>query len=309
MSISFGFANVMNSLGGISSAIASTTSAVSGVINAGRNAYNVFTGNTSTHSGANTAYTVSRSTGHIDDTGPTTLIMQYIRQYSDNSALKYIYERLFSKMEPDISGYVLLFMVPPTLSGFKDTLGNSNYDSFGDSFVTEVGKLVPLLATNFTPPVIQLTTSTISGTSGTQHAASELNISDNMSITFIDDINLDIYAFHKSWIDYIFQILEGTLTPSQEVISERIIDYAASFYFVKWQPDMNTIQYIGKAVGCFPKDLPSTEIIGNRATNDFTTITFNYTVSDFKEATMLEKGNWLFDELNDVILSQFNTSS
>ena len=114
--------------------------------------------------------------------------------------------------------------------------------------MTETAKLYPLLATNFTPPTIQLNSGTLAGSSGTQHYAQELSITDSMSVTYLDTIQLDIYQLHKSWLQYIFQVTEGTLEPADEYLNGGIIDYCASFYFVKFMPNVSSIQYVGKAM-------------------------------------------------------------
>ena len=79
---------------------------------------------------------------------------------------------------------------------------------------------------------------------------------------------------------------------------------------------MSTISYIGKAVGCFPKELPASELLGNRGTNELTSLTFNYTVSDFREITYREVAGslesdsgppdyQLQDELEKNVLSKY----
>ena len=217
---------------------------------------------------------------------PTTYMTKYVTAYSNNPAVKYTYRKLFSDFSPDISGYTLIFMVPPPLTGFSSTLGNANYEQFGAGFTGELGRLVPLLATNYVPPSIQMNSSVLSGPSGSQHYPT------NISIT---------------GLDYIYQILEGTLEPSDSYINNRMIDYMGAFYIVKWQPDMESIQYIGKAVGCMPKELPTSEVVGNRSSNELTNITFNYTVSNYFETTINQKNHWLFDEFQSIIMSQYQS--
>ncbi len=235
--------------------------------------------------------------------------------------LKYIYRQLFSEYVPDISGYTLLFLVPPDLSGYINAEENegtaakkSNYNQVeNDSgFIGWTSKMVPFLASQFTAPQIQMNSSTLTSTSGSQQYASELQITDNMSVTYMETDDLDVYSFHRTWVNYISEILEGNIKPGfdsstgDNYIYFRTIDYASSFYFVKFRPDLETITYIGKAIGCFPKELPSTELIGNRGTNELTTLSFNYAVSDFREVTYREAAtpmddHWLVKEFNDTL--------
>lgn len=289
-------ASVANGLNGIAANIAYGTSAISQIGNAIGSIGNIFGGSSSGKSSQNLSVNKPNRGNYLE---------KYCQEYAANPAVKYMYRKLFSDLSPDISGYTLLFMVPPNLSGFSEVLGNDNYKQIGTTFTGELAKVIPLLAINYTPPSVQLNTSVLSGSSGSQHFASELNITDNMSVTYIDTIDLDVYSYHVSWNDYIVQILEGTLDPSPSMISDRIIDYAGAFYIVKWKPDIQTIQYIGKAVGCFPKELPSTELVGNRTSNELTNVTFNYTVANYYETTSNQKNNWLFGEFESLIMSQF----
>jgi hypothetical protein len=244
---------------------------------------------------------------------PTQYLVEYVnRAYSDNGVMRYFYSQLFSEYIPDITGYTLLFVIPPHLSGYENT-GNANYTQGNDGgFMDYVGKMAPVLATSFSPPQLQMASSAISGTSGSQQYASELQVTDNLSVSYMETNNLDVYAFHRTWVNYIFEIMEGNLSPDEYYIENKIIDYCASFYFVKFRQDFEYITYIGKAIGCFPKELPSMDIIGNRASNELTTVNFNYVVSDFQEVTFREGNNdshWLVQELADFVLSRYDGGS
>lgn len=208
MSFQFNAAKVASGLTGIASNIAYGTSmatnTINGIANLGNSLLNLL--NPSAYLGG--GY-LGGGFSAADVTGgsPTQWLNQYISQaYSENGIIRYIYSKLFKDLMPDISGYTLLFISPPVLSGYL-ALGNQNYDLFSTSFLTETSKLYPLLATNFSPPTIQLNTGTLAGSSGTQHYATELNITDSMSVSYVDTINLDVYTYHASWLQYIFQVL------------------------------------------------------------------------------------------------------
>ena len=55
--------------------------------------------------------------------------------------------------------------------------------------------------------------------------------------------------------------------------------------------------------------MPAGDVLGNRNSNEATSLSFNYTVSDYREATMKEDNNWLFGELANLIFSQYTSSS
>ena len=259
MGFDFNVGKIASSIGSFASTISYgasiATQTIGGIASIGSAIGGLFGGN------ENSSSIGSQLGGYVGSTHlpsgitPTQWINSYISQaYSENGIIRYLYQNLFTDLQPDISGYVLLFISPPVLSGYT-SLGNQNYDINNISYITETSKLCPLLATNFTPPTIQLNSGTLAGSSGTQHYAQELSITDSMSVTYLDTMTLDIYQFHKSWLQYIFQITEGTLEPSQEYLLGGRIDYCSSFYFVKFMPNLSSIQYVGKAVEMQPSRL------------------------------------------------------
>ena len=55
--------------------------------------------------------------------------------------------------------------------------------------------------------------------------------------------------------------------------------------------------------------MPAGDVLGNRNSNEITSLTFNYTVSDYRECTIKEDNNWLFGELANLIFSQYSSST
>lgn len=238
-----------------------------------------------------------------------------------SDVIKYFYQQLYRDFAPDINGYTLVFFIPPHLSGY-DYLSSSNHYSQDDkdSYMNIVGKIMTFAAIDFTPPQSQIRSENISLRSGAVPIASEVSETDTCSITFIDNRQLDIYMFHHIWIEYIREILEGTIEPNpgyytspeesefsdaKELYSS--IDYAASFYIVKYRPDMQTVTFVSKCVGVFPQSLPNKELIGSRTTNEMVTLPFTYSCSGYREALYTENTaisgtrHWLFDELDEVV--------
>ncbi len=250
--------------------------------------------------------------------------------------IKYFYQQLYRDFAPDINGYTMVFFIPPHLSGYQNNINLEGLDMLYDqidpnSYMSTVGKIMTFAAVDFTPPQSQVRTESVSTRSGSIPIASEVSESETCSITFIDNSNLDIYMFHHLWVEYIREILEGTVEP-QDIYYDTLrikdkqtgkitetgdpvdsdfygaIDYAAAFYIVKYRPDMKTVTYISKCVGVFPQSLPNKELIGSRATNEIVTLPFTYSCSGFREALYHEQstGMWIFDEL-DTILQRFSS--
>ncbi len=235
----------------------------------------------------------------------------------ETEVVKFFYQQLYRDFSPVINGYTLVFFVPPDLSGYKNLAGSPLYSQEDPaSYMSTVGKIMTFAAVDFTPPQSQVRTENVSTRSGSVPIASEVSESETISITFVDNGYLDIYMFHHLWVEYIREILEGTIAPDDSYYytfkdtNEPIdldfygaIDYAASCYIVKYRPDMKTVTYVSKCVGIFPQSLPNKELIGTRSANEIVTLPFTYSCSGFREALYHEKSSkmWIFDELDDIV--------
>jgi hypothetical protein len=255
--------------------------------------------------------------------------------WKSNAAVNFFNQQLYRDFNPDINGYTLCFLVPPDLSGYRiNRNGNQNalYDQTNpESFVSRMGKLMCFAAIDFTPPQSQITSDTVKARTGGIAYASEVNESETVSITVLDNANLEIYGFHHLWVEYIREILEGSLGPDPQYYqntdenysSYYSIDYAASLYIVKYFPSMKQIKFISKCTGIYPQSMPSKELIGSRGANELTTLPFTYFCSNYRAmrqefaqenisydqqlgAFSSTKNFWIYEELVQRIFSQFN---
>lgn len=239
-------------------------------------------------------------------------VMDYINSvYKDSEGyLRYFYKQFYKDYNPDINGFILLFMIPPDLSGFKK-MYNELYGDF--SFFSEIQNFFTFSAVDFTPPSVQVNSEKISSRSGGIPYATEVTNTDQCSITFIENSKIDIYHFHRVWINYIQAVLEGLIHPSEEYLDKSnnrlfgAIDYASSLYVVKYLPNLNKILLIGKCIGIFPQLLPGKELFGQRTSNELTTLPINYFCPLYREATWREGNvdNWIFKEFNDLVKTKF----
>lgn len=266
---------------------------------------------------------IFKGSDYIGDGTENTTLTTYLDKVfnsSETEVIKFFYQQLYRDFAPDISGYTLVFFVPPDLSGYRVSVRSALYDQVDpSSYMSVVGKIMTFAAVDFTPPQSQVRAENVSTRAGSIPIASEVSESETISITFVDNNFLDIYMFHHIWVEYIREILEGTIEPSPEYYTENkiglygidnygAIDYAASCYIVKYRPDMKTVTYVSKCVGIFPQSLPNKELIGTRSTNEIVILPFTYSCSGFRESVYHEKssGMWLFTEL-DEMLGKFTT--
>lgn len=80
----------------------------------------------------------------------------------------------------------------------------------------------------------------------------ESNTAGEVSIRYIDSVNLDIFKLHTIWVDYINKVYRGAFEPKSEYLKRKWLDYASSCYYFLCGPDGQTILYWEKLTGVFP---------------------------------------------------------
>lgn len=244
---------------------------------------------------------------------------------ADNPALKYFYSQMYRNFNPDVTGYTLLFMKPPEFSS-EDYANNAkiktDLSSIIGSILSTVGltpqnistldefsKVYSFMATDFTPPVTEVQNSQVQTRTGALTYASDISTSETVSISFLESNPLTVYKFHLLWIEYIRELLSGSICPADKYLNPEdkdnfgAQDYLASLYIVKYIPDMKTISYISKCIGVYPIRLPSKELIGSRATNEICILPFEYSCIAFREYVEgLEINTWIKEEFDELQL-------
>ena len=256
---------------------------------------------------------------------------------SHNKPLQHFYSQLYKKYNPDITGYTLIFMIPPefsspsyannkkvALESFSGGFFSSIIDFLKDitglepeilNSLDEFAKYYPFFALDYTPPQTRVGNSQVQSRSGALTYASDVTESETINISFLESSPLGIYKFHLLWVEYIREILRGEIAPADKYLNRYNIgyfgaqDYLASLYIVKYLPDMDTITYVAKCTGVFPLSLPSKELIGSRTTNEITILPFEYSCISFREYVEgISNNDWILKELTDDVLPTYDSS-
>jgi hypothetical protein len=196
-----------------------------------------------------------------------------------------IYRLKNPNSEGALSGLFYIFMTCPAMNIDADNmLGNpflrsmaSNNDDrkllrylgYGLPVPGDVGNKYPLFmyaltnsAKGFDPPDTTVSTVTFGDTLNKirHQMAGESNDSlsaGSFSIEYGESMGLPITRLHKAWYEYMMGVTRGTLVPTNDSHSRKIIDYQASMYYFTMEPDGQTIQYWSKYTGVFPTGFPS----------------------------------------------------
>ena len=253
----------------------------------------------------------------LANVGITYFIDLYL---ADNPALKYFYNQMYRNFNPDITGYTLMFMIPPDFSAneYRNNQKLKSGDMFNSvlstvglapqtvSTLDDFSKAYPFMATDFTPPQTQVQNSQVQTRTGALSYASDIHETESVTISFLESNPLTIYKFHLLWIEYMRDLLKGVIQPDQKYLTPGseyfgAQDYLASLYIVKYIPDMKTISYIGKCTGVYPLSLPSKELIGSRNTNEICILPFEYSCISYREyVDGLNSNEYIKNELNSL---------
>lgn len=79
------------------------------------------------------------------------------------------------------------------------------------------------------------------------------------TVGFTDNKYLDIYRIVKLWQMYISDVKRGLISPTRTNIQNKILDYAASAYYILVGPNGEDILFWSKYYGVFPTVSPSSE--------------------------------------------------
>lgn len=79
------------------------------------------------------------------------------------------------------------------------------------------------------------------------------------TVGFTDNKRLDVYKILKTWEMYISDVKRGVLSPTRVNIKKKILDYAASAYYILVGPNGEDILFWSKYYGVFPTTSPSSE--------------------------------------------------
>jgi len=209
---------------------------------------------------------------------------------------------------PDVTGYSLIFIEPPHLSG---------YGLSTEELALDFSKISVFLAIDFTPPQTTVTVSEVSSTNGRLPYGYQVGASGSMQISFLDDSNLNAFGFHKTWCQYIDDISRGIVDPDDKYITIGSpefgeIDYMASAYVARFKPtselNWGDLVYIGKAVGLIPVTVPDKEVLGRRDSNELTMLPMSYQCTFYKQVVYgspKDPNGWIYKEFLDKCQSLY----
>lgn len=121
------------------------------------------------------------------------------------------------------------------------------------------------------------------------HRANDSIGAGTFNMNFSDNRNRDVFKLLEIWVSYIHLISRGHIAPHPDNRDEKILDYAASMYYIVTSEDATSIIYYCKYDGVFPLNIPDSAFNdnGGKINLDYN-IQFQYTLKDPSPASMKE---------------------
>jgi hypothetical protein len=224
--------------------------------------------------------------------------------FNDNPEMIYFNTQLLQEFNPELSGFSFCFMVPPPFIALQNSPGKYDFE-----YIKSFRKLTLFSSIDFNPPQRQIQSEKFSARGGGIPYATEMDISQQASVSYLDNTDLDIFNFHLTWFEFVHEMLLGYIKVPDIYLDPNLptyggLDYAGSLFILKYDMAMQEIKYIGKATGIFPSTLPNKEIIGQRTTTELVVLPITYTCAWFDET--LHHNHPIWKELENKIIEYFS---
>jgi len=233
-----------------------------------------------------------------------TQIMQLAEQYSQTENVKNILFNWHKNIttgirysySPHINGFYMVFMQHGTW--YDDYLAYMKEHKSGDSLTLsqlpdtnfDLKKTFPILATDIDLPDITKEYITVSSRLRNSFVAARDYFVSDFTVSYIENINMDVMRYHEAWNKYITLAKTGALNnksnilncSTQKLNSDYFIDvpYANAIWIAVFKPFTTDIQLLIKIMGVMPVNNPLKQLIGNRSQSKMTVLNLSYKGAD-----------------------------
>jgi len=241
----------------------------------------------------------------INDDKITNILYDWHRQVT----LGYKHDKNFS---PHVSGFYMIFMVHGTwYEGYRKYVAangpneaglsklpkgsvlsssfNEEREKVGDIHLNNPGSYFNMLATDIDVPDITEEYISVSSRLRNSFVPSRNYFVSDFSISYIENINLDIMRYHEGWHKYLNLVRRGEVNP-YEGSSKQCnnnnngyfveVPYSNAVWVAVFRPFTTEIQLLIKLIGVMPVTMPLKQVIGNRSSSKMTVLNISYKAAD-----------------------------
>jgi len=198
---------------------------------------------------------------------------------------------------PHVNGFYMIFMVHGTwYEQYKKYVApNGSNDAGlsklpdGDLHFDNPGSYFNMLATDIDVPDITEEYTSVSSRLRNSFVPSRNYFVSDFSISYIENINLDIMRYHEGWHKYLNLVRRGEVNPyegsSKECRNNNNgyfveVPYSNAVWVAVFKPFTTEIQLLIKLIGVMPVSMPLKQIVGNRSASKMTVLNMSYKAAD-----------------------------
>jgi len=206
------------------------------------------------------------------------------------STLAELYKELHSitkyQFHPDFNSHFnLVILLPPHLSApeYEEIFGkpfeiNPNENQ---KFFYKTIKSIPILVSNISLPTRSVRITENKLITGSLPVPEEVTTDNQITVTYYETFNQNIYTFHKIWIEYIDEVSKGIVKPDDYYIENGYIDFASSMFVLKFDV-LGQLKKLIYATQLIPISINPNEIL-NIESSDIYQVTITYQIYTYEE--------------------------
>lgn len=225
---------------------------------------------------------------------------------------------------PHVNGFYMIFMVHgPWYKSYQEYVSSDDTNEAGLSKMPVLGgtdegqpkRLLTLsnphsyfnmLATDIDVPDITEEYISVSSRIRNSFTPSRSYFVSDFSISYIENINLDVIRYHEAWHKYLNLIhrgevdLEGSSAECARGSKGYFVEmpYANAVWIAVFKPFTTEIQLLIKLLGVMPVTMPLKQVVGNRSASKMTVLNMTYKASDIFYKFYNSTAEFIADEGN-----------
>jgi len=238
-----------------------------------------------------------------------------------------------SSFSPHVNGFYMIFMVHGTwYERFKQgVVSPGNGDDYENNYAKNPAGISDpvdmhatkndsfnMLATDIDIPDMTEEYISVSSRIRNSFVPSRNYFVSDFSISYIDNVNLEVMRYHEAWHKYLELLKRGEVNAydtEEECIkasSGEFLDmpFTNAVWVVIFKPFTTDIQALIKLMGVMPVTMPLKQIVGNRSSSKMTVLNLQYKAADvfykfYKDTNdLLEDDGELFKSFKKEILDK-----
>jgi len=234
------------------------------------------------------------------------LVSKYKTQGGNRNSVETILERWHRQItidykhdthfSPHINGFYMIFMVHGTwYDQYKRYVSSENSAGLSNPIPASEKSLnlegpysyFNMMATDIDVPDLTEEYISVSSRIRNSFMPSRNYFVSDFSISYIENINLDIMRYHEAWQKYMNLVKRGEVKTFNSDECERSnngyfmeVPYANAVWVAVFKPFTTDIQLLIKLIGVMPQTLPLKQLVGNRSQSKMTVLNISYKAAD-----------------------------